>query len=234
MGLASRSRYLDGSPGVRTRALGLGAAALVSAALLGCPPNPYGPSSDERLDMATSGIDGVPTDIEQANAAHLAELASYACEKEQAVYQELSGPGAAEDEKLAGFTGLLRQLREKREKMTTLLEQHPGLRYHVGKAADGKSYDVPALLGTCEQTLLGTETELDALIREILEAPIVYEYTGKGRRRRRVATARIDFDLLAAAVTTLAPADSDLLMSKIDGAKKRLEEESRGGRRRRR
>ncbi len=201
--------------------------------LSACPPNPYGPSSDERLDMATADIDGVPSDIDQANARHLAELATYGCEKERAAFEQLSGPGEQEADQLAGYTGLLRQLREKREKLTSLLESHPGLRYHVGKAADGNSYDVPALVRTCEQTLVATETELDTLIRGILEVPIVYEYQGKGRRKRRVAKPRIDFDLLAVAVTTLAPIDGDVLAAEIEAAKKRLEEENRPRRRRR-
>lgn len=206
--------------------------ALVAA---GCAAqSAYGPSSDDRLDMATNGIGTSAGSPDVANAEHLAKIGAQACDRPAAALAKLAGGQATEEERLAALTGLLQELRAHKTALDTEFESHPGLKYFSGKAADGRAYDVPQLVNRCETSLYDAEARLDGLVRDVVRMPVVESFEGKGRRRRAVPQARVDFALLQTAVTTLAPVDESALVAEIAAAQKRLEDEKKHKRRRRR
>ncbi len=183
--------------------------------------NPYGPSGEERLDAATSDI-SPDTSVAKANAKHLERIQSHNCADAHAQLAALPKKDKTEASTLADLTGLVTVLRAHKKDMDAVLDRHPGLKFFKGKAADGNTYDIQATMQTCSQDLTQVESKLDSLIRDITRSPIAQQIVGKGRRRHMVPEARVDFDLLAKAIKTLAPVDADVLMSKVSEAKKQL------------
>jgi hypothetical protein len=203
-------------------------------------PSAYGPSGDERLAMAVED-DGGEAGV--ANTEHLADIQRNACGDVAPLVAQLQtppDPGAMEEvdgddedavatnleeEHLAALTGAVRELRSRRGNISDILLNRPDLRFFNGQAADGMHYDIPEVLRVCDQVIEEAELALDAFIRELLSMPILSEVERVGRQVRTVPRERVDFALLGAAVQILAPFDADSLMSRVEAAKSRLEEE---------
>lgn len=208
------------------------AIALIALLYVGCPvgTGAYGLSGDDRLDEATRGIDdesgGPAAGASEAEALQM--LAAENCDDAEKNLTELSNE-LDEEGRLAGLIGLVGQLRGKQKKIDAILEGSSGLEFFNGRTADGTTYNVADMVRACETPRITAEGDLDLLIRDILRLPVVEEIEGKGRRRRSVPKARVEFDLLERAVQVLAPADADSLHEEIRSAKARIAAASENG-----
>ena len=101
------------------------------------------------------------------------------------------------------------------------IADRPGAAYFSGKTSDGMEHDLPAYIQACEATRIDSEQTLDKLIRDLLLAPVVTDFVGK-KRNRQVQKARVDFDLLANAISVLAPVDQAALLAEVEDAKQKV------------
>ena len=177
----------------------------------------YGPSGDDRLDEATENVGTVQASGSLETAVLAIEATD--CPRLSAALEEVMKEND-EESKLAGLTGVLGRLQASNKTIQEVITERPGAAYFSGKTSDDSEHDLPVFIQACESSHIDAQHGLEAIIRDILVAPIVQEFTGK--RRRAVKKARVDFDLLSNAIAVLAPVDEDLLMNEVREAKDRL------------
>ena len=190
---------------------------------MGCAPDPFGASSEERLASAMGDTSSADSG-DELTAEDLAALQQYAC-GEAAGRLEKANTAENESEKLTMLVNLVRTLRADRQGREAIFDRRPGLRYHQGVAADGMTYDIPSLETACKNAISGAEDALDDFLRDLISGGLVIEeYKKVGRKRTSVASARVDFAKVREAIDVLAPTDSDALYKALRQAEERLKE----------
>jgi hypothetical protein len=176
--------------------------AFVAVALSGCAHPAYGPSSDQRLESATS----------EKGSAEGAEVKDVRCNDLAQKLKDSRNEDKPEAERLQGLIDIFTNAKERFGKLDDAVAKNPDLVY----SADGES--IKANLDECRAFFADARSDLDRYIREVCDLPVIQELQGG----KTVNVARIDFGLLRGAITTLDPDDKDVLMGKIDAAEKKV------------
>jgi len=163
-------------------------------------------TSDERLDRETRRE-------EKGTAATAEELLKLKCDdlsKQLAVARSDSTP---EEKRLSAYVSLLTDLRERSHRFEDAMTRNPDLAYREG------SEELVAARDTCVQASADVRVELETLVREVVRMPTVQEIKGGST----VTVARLDFELLRAAIEKLEVDDEDYLMNQVDNAEKKIQ-----------
>lgn len=182
--------------------LAAGLSALIFTA--GCAHN--GPSSDERLDQETKGIDAPDDTIRRA------DLAKINCNDTGAQLAQARSDNRPEIERLNTYMSLYASLKKRVETFDEAMSRNPDLRYQDG------NQPLVAAREVCIDQKADLEREFGTYVREIVDVPTVQEVKGGAT----YTVARLDFTTLKRAIQELHPDDEDSLIGKVNAAEKRV------------
>ncbi|HVE81965.1 MAG TPA: hypothetical protein VND93_03925 [Myxococcales bacterium] len=169
-------------------------------------------SSEERLEREIStGPAGAPVSA--------ADLGKISCADAS---EQLAKARAAERDETARLMAYMDLYSSIKKKVTTLedaMSRDPDIRYQDG------TKNVVDAHGLCVQQQADVRLELESVVRDLVQVPIVEEVKGGST----VPAARIDFNTLRLAIEALAPDDKDALLGRIASAEKKLESEPAAG-----
>jgi hypothetical protein len=175
------------------------AALLAGLSVISCAHSAYGPSSDQRLEDATSSK--LSTEGADVATVRCADLIGRA--------QESKSEERPEADRLNIKTEVFTAARERHTKLDDAVTRNPDLIY----SANGET--IKANRDECQSLYADARSDLDRFVRELCEPLLIQDISGK-------TVARIDFAVIRNALEALGPEDKDALLAKIDAAEKRV------------
>ncbi len=176
------------------------AALLAGLAAASCAHSAYGPSSDQRLEEATSSK--LSTDGADVAGVRCADLVARA--------QDGKGEEKPEADRLNIKTEVFTAARDRQTKLDDAIARNPDLIYSPNGDSIKANHD------ECTILFADARSDLDRFVRELCDPLLIQDIpTGK-------TVARIDFGIVRAAIEALAPDDKDVLLAKIDFAEKKI------------
>jgi len=177
---------------------------LIAPLLAGCIHG--GPSSDERLDQDTRGIEAPDQAIRRS------DLAKINCQDTAKDLTKARSENRPEVERLTTYMALYDSLRQRVDTFEEAMNRNPDLAYQEG------NQPLVAAKDLCIQQQADVQKEFETYVRDIVNVPIVQEVKGGATHD----VARLDFGTLKRAIQELAPDDKDALMAKVATAEKHL------------
>lgn len=169
-------------------------------------------SSEERLEREISaGPAGA--------ALSPAELAKISCADAADSLAKARAAERDETARLMAYVDLYSALRKKTSTLEDAMSRDPDIRYQEGTRSVVDAH------ATCVQQLADVRFELETVVRELVQVPIVEEIKGGNT----IPVARLDFNTLRMAIETLGPDDKDALLVKVASAEKKIESEPPDG-----
>lgn len=183
-------------------------ALLCCLATVGCATGAaYGPSSDARLDSATSAR-GESSETDKATLS----MADKGCSDVAPKLQAARNDEKPEVDRLKMYSDLYADLKNRVSVLDEGLQKNPDLKYKEG------AQKVQDALDQCNQTYADVKNEFERFLREICELPIVQEVRGGAK----VNVPRLDFGAVRDAIDVLNPDDKDGLIAKVETAEKKV------------
>lgn len=182
------------------------AAGLSTLILAGCAHN--GPTSEERLDQDTRGIEAPDQAIRRS------DLAKINCRDSSAELTRARNENLPEVERLTTYMALYDSLTKRVGTFEEAMNRNPDLAYQEGNEP------LVAAKELCIQQKADVRNEFETYVRDIVNVPTVQEIKGGAT----FTVARLDFATLKHAIAQLAPEDKDQLLSKVTAAEKRVAE----------
>lgn len=175
------------------------AALLAALSLISCAHSAYGPSSDQRLEEATSS----------EPSTEGADVAAIRCVDLIGLAQGSKSDETPEADRLNTKTEVFTAARERHTKLDDAIRRNPDLIY----SADGAT--IKANRDECQSLFADARSDLDRFVRELCDPLLIQDISGR-------TVARIDFLLIRNALEALGPEDKDMLLAKVDAAEKRI------------
>lgn len=180
------------------------AAGLSTLILAGCAHS--GPTSDERLDQETRGIEAPDQAIRRS------DLAKINCQDTVAELAKARNENRPEVERLTTYMALYDSLTKRVDTFEEAMNRNPDLAYQEGNEP------LVAAKELCIQQKADVRNEFETYVRDIVSVPTVQEIKGGAA----YTVARLDFGTLKRAIQELAPEDKDALLSKVAVAEKHV------------
>lgn len=168
-------------------------------------------SSDERLERETARSDAL-------RSAAAGELSKLKCDEFKDDVLKARDDAQSEETRLGIYTRVYEQLKVRTARFDEAIARNPDLAYQEG------SQDIVAGREGCIQQTADVKNDFETLVREIMLMPTVDEIKGG----TTVKVARLNFDVLRAAIDKLEPDDRDGMLSKLTNAEKQVEAKSSG------
>jgi hypothetical protein len=184
--------------------ISLAAGLLIAPLLAGCAHG--GPTSDERLDRETRGIEAPDQAIRRS------DLAKINCQDANADLTKARSENRPEVERLTLYMALFESLKQRVDTFEEAMNRNPDLAYQEGNEPLVAAKDL------CIEQKADVQREFETYVRDIVNVPIVKEVKGGATHE----VARLDFTVLKRAIQDLAPDDKDMLLGKVAAAEKHL------------
>lgn len=172
-------------------------------------------TSDERLERATATNPKDPLGAP--------ELAKVRCDDTQEPLSKAQNESRPEGERLQAYMDLYDSLLTRSRKFEEAMNRNPDLAYNEG------TQELVAAREKCVQLTADVKMAFETYTRELVELPTVQEIKGGAP----VVVARLDFNVLRAAIDKLAPDDREALLNRVANAEKKVdskpESKKRGG-----
>lgn len=180
-------------------------AAILSALSSGCA---HEISSEERLERETARSQALATSTAE-------ELSALKCDDINAALTRARDPESAGDEegRVNTYIDLYLKVKERTQRFDEALTRNPDLAYQEG------SEDITGARDVCVQSESDVRFDLETLVREILQMPVVDAVKGGAT----VKVARMPFEVLRDAIETLNLDDRDSLFTRLSNAERQLE-----------
>ena len=167
-------------------------------------------SSDERLERETARSDAL-------RSATAGELSKLKCDEFKDDILKARDDAQSEESRLTIYTRVFEQLKVRTAKFDEAISRNPDLAYQEG------SQEIVAGREGCIQQSADVKNDFETLVREIMLMPTVDEIKGGST----VKVARLNFDVLRAAIEKLESDDRDSMLTKVNNAEKQVE--AKGG-----
>jgi hypothetical protein len=162
-------------------------------------------SSEERLDRETQYLEGRDT-------PDAAALAKVNCDDTLDVLNQARNVTLPESDRLMRYRALYTSLVNRNATFDEEMARNPDLHYTEG------NQKLVAARESCVEQMADVRVEFDTYVRELVDVPTVQELKGGNT----VTVARLDFTTLRQAIETLNPEDKEQLLTRVDGAEKRV------------
>jgi hypothetical protein len=162
-------------------------------------------SSEDRLERDTKRS--------EVSAESAGDLIKLKCDDITSSLSKARDDSAPEEKRLATYTDLFDQVKERNARFDEALNRNPDLAYQEGSA------EVIAARDGCIQSAADVRLDFEGLVREIINLPVVDEY----RDGKPVKAARLNFEILRDAIEKLALDDKDALLTRLANAEKTVE-----------
>lgn len=163
-------------------------------------------SSDERLERETARSESMRT-------ATAGELTKLKCDDINTELSKARDETRSEEARLTSYTELYVKVKERTVKFDDALTHNPDLAYQEG------SQEITGARDGCVQSQADVRLDLEGLVREIMLMPTVDEI----RSGSTVKVARLNFDVMRAAIEKLELDDKEALLTRLANAEKQVE-----------
>ena len=160
-------------------------------------------SSDERLDRETEFLTARST----PDAAQLGKLN---CDDTEAALSQARNVNRPETDRVLSYIELYTSLVKRNTTFEEAMTRNPDLHYTEG------SQKLVSARNNCIQQAADVKVEFETYVRELVSVPTVQEIKGGNT----VTVARLDFNTLRQAITTLNPDDKEQLLGRVLNAEK--------------
>lgn len=175
------------------------AALLAALAAASCAHSAYGPSSDQRLEDATSS----------KMSTEGADVATIRCADLIPRAQESKSEEKPEADRLNIKAEVFTAARERHTKLDDAVTRNPDLIY----SPNGDT--IKANRDECQSFFADARSDLDRFVREVCEPLLIQDISGK-------TVARLDFSVIRNALEALGPEDKDVLLAKVEAAERKV------------
>lgn len=167
--------------------------------VVGCAHPAYGPSSDARLEAATSS----------STSSEGADVAGLKCGELKGKFAVSRDSEVPESERLTKMTEVFVAAKERSTKLDDAVAKNPDLLYSA------EADVIKANLDECRTFFADVRSDFDRFIRDLCDLPVIKDVASS----RDVA--RVELGVLRAAITALDSDDKDVLMNKVDAAERK-------------
>ena len=166
---------------------------------VGCAHPAYGPSSDARLEAATSS----------STSSEGADVAGLKCSDLKGKFAVSRDSEVPEGERLTKMTEVFVAAKERSTKLDDAVARNPDLLY----SADAQT--IKANMDECRSFYADVRSDFDRFLRDLCDLPVIKDVASS----RDVA--RVELGVLRTAITALDSDDKDVLMNKVDAAERK-------------
>lgn len=162
-------------------------------------------SSDERLDRETEFLAARST-------PDAAQLGKVNCDDTEAALSQARNVNRPETDRVISYIDLYGSLVKRNTTFEEAMTRNPDLHYTEG------SQKLVSARNNCIQQAADVKVEFETYVRELVSVPTVQEIKGGNT----VTVARLDFNTLRQAITTLNPDDKEQLLGRVLSAEKQV------------
>jgi hypothetical protein len=163
-------------------------------------------SNEERLDRDTART-------QAGRTSTASELVKLRCDDLAADLLKARDETRSEEYRLTTTLDLLEKVKGRVARFDEAISHNPDLAYQEG------SQEVTGARDGCVQTQADVRLDLEGLVREVIQQPVVDEMKGSAT----VKSARLSFELLRTAIEKLELDDKDALFSRLALAERQVD-----------